>query len=209
MERKTKLYVAKATVIMGAFPLVLWALSAGPNSGKAGVPANPPATEAQCHVGTALNGGGGSVKVTFPGGNVYAPGVKQHLVVTIADPTARNWGFQLTARLASDTKTQAGSFTSTDRFTAVVCGVPPFNIFQDAVPRFRTKPELPRDQAAGLRGAHAERQFANPDGVDELRIRLDASGHRGRQHHHLCRRQCRQRQRQRTGRPHLYRQLSR
>ena len=82
-------------------------------------------------MGTALNGGGGSVKVTFPGGNVYTPGVKQHLVVTIADPTARNWGFQLTARLASDTKTQAGSFTSTDRFTAVVCGIPPFNDFQD------------------------------------------------------------------------------
>jgi uncharacterized protein (TIGR03437 family) len=132
MERKTKLYAAKASVIMVAFPLALWALSAGPNSGKAGVPGESTCTEAQCHVGTALNGGGGSVKVTFPGGNVYAPGVKQHLVVTIADPTARNWGFQLTARLASDTKTQAGSFTSTDRFTAVVCGVPPFNIFQDA-----------------------------------------------------------------------------
>jgi hypothetical protein len=93
-------------VIMAAFPLVLWALSAGPNSGKAGVPGESTCTEAQCHVGTALNGGGGSVKVTFPGGTVYAPGVKQHLVVTIADPTARNWGFQLTARLASDTKTQ-------------------------------------------------------------------------------------------------------
>src|SRR5258708_255887 len=129
MERKTKLYAAKATVIMGAFPLVLWALSAGPNSGKAGVPGESVCTE--CHVGTALNGGGGSVKVTFPGGNVYAPGVKQHLVVTIADPAARNWGFQLTARLSSDSKTQAGSFTSTDKFTAVVCGIAPFNIFQD------------------------------------------------------------------------------
>jgi uncharacterized protein (TIGR03437 family) len=83
-------------------------------------------------VGTNLNGGGGSVKVTFPGSSTYAPGVKQHLVVTIADPTARNWGFQLTARPASDSKTQAGSFTSTDRFTAVVCNAPPFNETQDA-----------------------------------------------------------------------------
>jgi len=45
---------------------------------------------------------------------------------------ARNWGFQLTARPASDSKTQAGSFTSTDRFTAVVCNAPPFNETQDA-----------------------------------------------------------------------------
>jgi len=51
--------------------------------------------------------------------------------VTIADPTARIWGFQLTARPSSDSKTMAGSFTSTDRFTAVVCNVPPFIDFQD------------------------------------------------------------------------------
>ena len=100
MERKTKLYAAKATVIMAAFPLLLWALfRRATNSGKAGVPGESTCNQAQCHVGTALNGGGGSVKVTFPGGNVYAPGVKQHLVVTIADPDSqRIWGFQLTAR---------------------------------------------------------------------------------------------------------------
>jgi uncharacterized protein (TIGR03437 family) len=129
MERKRKLYAAKAAVIAGAFPLVLWALSAGPDAGKAGVPGESNCTE--CHLGTALNGGGGSVKVTFPGAATYAPGVKQHLVVTIADPTAKNWGFQLTARPSSDPKTQAGSFTSTDRFTAVVCGEPTFNIFKE------------------------------------------------------------------------------
>jgi uncharacterized protein (TIGR03437 family) len=132
MERKTKLYAAKVIAIVAAFPLLLWAYSAGPPSGKAGVPGESTCNQAQCHVGTNLNGGGGSVKVTFPGSSTYAPGVKQHLVVTVADPTARNWGFQLTARPASDSKTQAGSFTSTDRFTAVVCNAPPFNEFQDA-----------------------------------------------------------------------------
>src|SRR6266545_1626549 len=131
MERKRKLYAAKAAVILGTFPLFLWALSGGPNSGKAGVPGESNCTEAQCHVGTALNGGGGSVKVTFPGALTYAPGVKQHLVVTVTDSAARNWGFQLTARPSADPKTQAGSFTSTDGFTAVVCGVPPFVDTQD------------------------------------------------------------------------------
>ena len=89
MERKRKLYIAKVAVVMSAIPLLLWAHSAGPPSGKAGVPGETTCNQAQCHVGTALNGGGGSVKVTFPGGSTYAPGVKQHLVVTISDPSRR------------------------------------------------------------------------------------------------------------------------
>src|SRR5436305_8268970 len=112
MERKTKLYAAKAAVIMGAIPVLLWAHSSGPDAGKAGVAGETTCNQAQCHVGTAVNGGGGSVKVTFPGASTYTPGLKQHLVVTIADPTARMWGFQLTARPSSDPKTQAGQFTS-------------------------------------------------------------------------------------------------
>ena len=130
MDRNRKIYVAKVAVIMGAIPMLLWAHSAGPVSGKAGVPGETNCNQAQCHVGTAVNGGGGSVKITVPGG-FYTPGVKEHLIVTIADPTARMWGFQLTARPASDPKTMAGSFTSTDRFTAVVCNIAPFIDFQD------------------------------------------------------------------------------
>src|SRR4051812_26540498 len=130
MERRRKIYVAKVAVIMGALPLLLWAHSAGPVSGKAGVPGESTCNQAQCHVGTAINAGGGSVKVAFPG-NYYIPGVKQHLVVTISDPTARIWGFQLTARPANDSKTMAGSLASTDNNTAVVCNAPPFVDFQD------------------------------------------------------------------------------
>jgi uncharacterized protein (TIGR03437 family) len=130
MERKRKLYAAKVAVVMGAIPLLLWAHSAGPDSGKAGVPGETNCNQSQCHVGTAVNGGGGSVKVSFTSGS-YIPGVKQHLVVTISDPTARVWGFQLTARPASDPKTMAGAFKSTDKYTGVVCGVPPFDPNQD------------------------------------------------------------------------------
>jgi uncharacterized protein (TIGR03437 family) len=106
---------------MATVPLLLWAYSAGPDPGKAGVPGESTCVESGCHVGTALNGGGGSVKVTFPAGLSYVPGVKQHLVVTVADPTQRFWGFELTARQSTDSKSQAGSFASTDGFTAVVC----------------------------------------------------------------------------------------
>lgn len=108
---------------MATVPLLLWAISTGPDPGKAGVPGESTCTEVGCHVGTPLNGGAGSVKVTFPAGLNYVPGVKQHLVVTVADPAAtqRFWGFELTARQSTDSKSQAGSFTSTDGFTAVVC----------------------------------------------------------------------------------------
>jgi uncharacterized protein (TIGR03437 family) len=128
MERKRKLFIAKTAVILGVVPVLIWAHAAGPDVGKAGVPGESTCNEAQCHVGTALNGGGGSVAVAFPDGLTYVPGVKQHLVVTISDPAQRKWGFQLAARLASNSKTQAGSFVSTDRFTAVVCGQSPTDL---------------------------------------------------------------------------------
>lgn len=136
MERKTKLYTVKVAVIMSALPLLLWAHAAGPDSGKAGVTGETNCNQSQCHVGTPVNGAGGSVKVTFAGGPTYLAGVKQHLVVTVSDPTAKQWGFQLTARPASDSKTMAGSFTSTDKFTGVVCGVAPFNPAQDTYKDF-------------------------------------------------------------------------
>src|SRR5215831_13040703 len=144
MDRKRKLVLAKMAVVMGSVPLLIWAYSAGPDPGKSGVPGESTCNEAGCHVGTALNGGAGSVKVTFPGGTTYAPGVKQHLVVTVADPAAAQklWGFQLTARQASDSKSQAGSFASTDGFTAVVCS--PANGLQN--PSLWTFIDFPQNQ---------------------------------------------------------------
>ena len=121
MERRRKLYLGKAAAIMGAIPFLIWAHSSGPDAGKAGVPGESTCAEMGCHVGTPLNGGGGSVSVAFPNGPTYSPGVKQHLKVTITDPTQKVWGFQLTARQTPVT-TDAGAFTSTDQFTALVCG---------------------------------------------------------------------------------------
>src|ERR1035441_5494814 len=109
MERKNKLYIAKVSVIMGAIPVLLWAYEYGPNPGYSGVP-NELGTcaTAGCHVGTANNPANkGSVSVAFANGQTYLPGVKQHLVVTVADSAQRAWGFQLTARLASKTSTTA------------------------------------------------------------------------------------------------------
>ena len=128
MQRKRKILIGKTAAILGVIPVLIWAHAAGPDVGKAGVPGESTCNEAQCHVGTALNGGGGNVAITFPGAATYVPGVKQHLVITITDAVQRKWGFQLTARLSSNSKTQAGSFTSTDANTAVNCGASPTDL---------------------------------------------------------------------------------
>lgn len=125
MKRNGKLFWAKTAVILGVVPVILWAYEYGPDVGYSGVPAdNAGATCATsgCHTGSA-NAFNGSVKVNFPNGMTYTPGVAQQLSVTIADPatTQKAWGFQLTARLAGNSSTQAGSFTSADANTQVMC----------------------------------------------------------------------------------------
>jgi hypothetical protein len=121
MGCKSRITIAKFGVIAAAIPVLIYAYEYGPDAGHAGVPGeNGTCAVAGCHVGTA-NSGQGSVKVAFPAGLTYTPGVKQHLVVTVADPSQRRWGFQLTARLKSDSKAQAGTFAPTDNFTQVMC----------------------------------------------------------------------------------------
>lgn len=109
MNRQRKITVAKCAAVLSALPLLVYAYSTGPDPRKTGVPGEGLCTE--CHAGTA-NSAGGSVAVSFPGGLSYTPGVTQRLTVTITDATARVYGFQLTARLASDLSNgQAGSLT--------------------------------------------------------------------------------------------------
>jgi uncharacterized protein (TIGR03437 family) len=122
MERKAKIRLAKGVVILAAIPVLIHAYEYGPDAGAAGVPnENGTCSQVGCHTGTAVNGGGGSVTVSFPGDQIYSPGTTQHLVVTITDPTARRWGFELTARLASDSTKMAGTFSPTDKLTQLIC----------------------------------------------------------------------------------------
>lgn len=74
---------------------------------------------AECHLGV-LNASKGSVKVNFPSAS-YTPGQTVRMSVTISDPDARRWGFQLTAREASNPSTKtAGTFASADSATQTV-----------------------------------------------------------------------------------------
>lgn len=125
MERRTKLWAAKSAAILLAIPFLIYAYEYGPDAGVAGVPGEAgTCNQAGCHTGTPVNGGGGSVAVSFPNGLSYSPGVTQQLVVTITDPAMKRWGFELTARTQSDVTQMAGTFSPTDKFTQLICDTP-------------------------------------------------------------------------------------
>lgn len=110
---------------VAAMPLLLLALPSGPIAHVTAVPGTgePSCSQARCHLtNTPVNGGGGSVTISFPNGPSYQPGVKQRLTVTVVDSAARIYGFQMTARSASDLAgTPAGTFTPIDRSQRVLC----------------------------------------------------------------------------------------
>jgi uncharacterized protein (TIGR03437 family) len=95
--------------------LLLWALPTGADPRSEGGPGGNPAACAQsgCHVGTGVNAGGGRVELQFPNGTTYVPGEKQRLRLVVTDSAARVYGFQASARLASnEASAQAGTFTA-------------------------------------------------------------------------------------------------
>lgn len=92
-----------------------YANSAGPQAGLAGAPGEADCTS--CHGGAS-----GSGKLTIAlsaGGTSYTGGQVVKVKVTLEDPTAIRWGFQLTARKTGATGESAGKLASADNNTQV------------------------------------------------------------------------------------------
>jgi uncharacterized protein (TIGR03437 family) len=103
-------------LIVCALPAL--AHSDGADPGLSGAPNDSNCTA--CHGGRP-NSGSGSVKVTFANGSTYTPGRTQRITVTITDPAARRWGFEVSPRLASDPGSKgAGTMASVDGNTQVL-----------------------------------------------------------------------------------------
>src|SRR5207237_10284196 len=106
------------TIVTGIVAMCAFGHSYGPPPRVTGAPGDNPRACTQCHAGSAINSGAGSVKIVLQSGAIYIPGVKQRVSVQIADPNQRRWGFQMSARLNSDPeKGQAGDFAPVDNWT--------------------------------------------------------------------------------------------
>ena len=107
-------------LLLGA-SATMWAYSSGADPRNTGAPGDSNCSS--CHLGTALNKGGGSIAILLAGDATYTPGVKQRITIKLADTGQRRWGFELTARLNSDLSNgQAGTLaTAGDGQTQVLC----------------------------------------------------------------------------------------
>lgn len=114
---------------MGVIPPLLYAHFSGPDPRATGAPGDAALSCAQSTCHTGLQAGGpinsfsGSVKATFSSGTTYTPGGDPiTITVTVTDPQNTHYGFQMTARLASDLANgQAGDFNSTSSNVIVIC----------------------------------------------------------------------------------------
>jgi uncharacterized protein (TIGR03437 family) len=99
-----------AFAVLSTAPLALWGFGSGPVIRRTGAPVDENgATCTACHRGNDLNSPGGFVRIeAVP----YRSGQRQLIRVTVSHPEAQRWGFQLTARLASDETKKAGTFTA-------------------------------------------------------------------------------------------------
>jgi uncharacterized protein (TIGR03437 family) len=97
--------------VFGLFVRAAFAESAGAPVQLSGAPGED--TCAACHTG-GLNNSRGNVKINFPEAS-WRAGQTYRMSVTITDPEARRWGYQLSSRLASDAaRRQGGALASTD-----------------------------------------------------------------------------------------------
>ena len=106
--------VRKLTLtFLAAAPVALLAFSTGPPLKRTGAPVDGGLNCTACHrtYAPANSDPRGSVAIAAAS---YTPGVKQTIKVTVSHPDALRWGFQMTARYASDPSKQAGSFTTND-----------------------------------------------------------------------------------------------
>ena len=89
------------------------ATSSNPPLERTGAPGEGDCT--QCHVGTAVNGGGG--ELTIEGPLEYEPGETYDLEVRIIDSSATRWGFELTV-LDAASDAAVGNLVATASGTA-------------------------------------------------------------------------------------------
>lgn len=90
--------------------LPAWANLGGPDLGLTGAPGESNCTV--CHTGAGLNQGGGQLKIELLSAATWTAGQQHRVRITLSDPAARRWGFQLTARRTAAPNERAGTLAS-------------------------------------------------------------------------------------------------
>jgi uncharacterized protein (TIGR03437 family) len=109
---KTKLGKLTCGALLGALPGLLYALSGGPPLKRTGAAVDGGLNCTACHVTYAPANSDARGRVVVQA-KFYTPGLKQVIRVRVEHPEAQRWGFELTARLASDETKTAGTLSAT------------------------------------------------------------------------------------------------
>lgn len=108
-------------LLLAGFTGAAWGNSNGVPAQLSGVPGEGNCSA--CH-GTA-NTGQGSVSFLLVSATAWTPGQPVKARLTLNDPSATRWGFQLTARATQDPARMAGSFRIINNYTQLAANAPP------------------------------------------------------------------------------------
>jgi uncharacterized protein (TIGR03437 family) len=121
MQSKNKIVFIKVATIAAVVPILMMGFSGGADPGNAGAPGDQTCARAGCHAGTATTGRGVSIDFGSQGAT-YTPGQAQTWTIRVDGAQTAGYGFQVTARLASDERNaQAGAFEAVDGTAQVIC----------------------------------------------------------------------------------------
>jgi len=121
MTQATTSRIIKVVTLVGIIPLLLLGHKDGPDPRHTGAPGDLTCAKANCHTGPE-NPTDGGVVIDFPNGTTYKPGVKQRWTVRVTGAATEVYGFQASARLASNPANGvAGTFSAIDDWVQVLC----------------------------------------------------------------------------------------
>jgi len=119
---RTSVVYAKIVTVLIVIPALMPGHRDGADPAHTGAPGDETCAKATCHVGAQNPTRGTGVEIDFPDGFTYRPGVKQRWTIRVTGAETSAYGFQVTARLASNERTgQAGGFNAVDGTTQVIC----------------------------------------------------------------------------------------